>query len=542
MNRVQRDPSSQKPSPPDTILLSMEQKRIAVIIGAGPAGLTAGTELLDRTAYKPILIESDPTYVGGISKTVRSKGNRMDIGGHRFFSKSDRVVDFWFRFLPLALKAEQKDSAGAYAKYPSCDISSLEDRDDRVRAFLLRSRLSRIYYRRKFFPYPLSLTVTVLRDLGFVKVFRSGVTFVWRKVFPIKNEKTLEDFFINRFGDELYHTFFESYTEKVWGKPCRELSAEWGSQRIKGLNLGLALKQAFLSLFPKKESEDNQKVETSLIERFLYPALGPGQLWECVAEDIERRGGEIRMGEKVVGLEFDGDTCKRVVTRDESGMEHSYDADLVISTMPIAELVQSARPPMPERIQNIAKALPYRDFIAVGLEFRRTPEFDTRFRDNWIYIHDPSVLVGRVQFFHRWSEYLVRDPSIAWIGLEYFASEGDSFWSKTDEEIASIARKEAEKLGIVDANLVEHAEVVRQPKAYPAYTDGYVDFGEVRAFLDTKKNLFCVGRNGMHRYNNQDHSMLSAMTAVDLIVENRFSERDRIWSVNTEEEYHEEKK
>ena len=500
--------------------------KTAIIIGAGPAGLTAAYELLTRTDIKPIILEANPNYVGGLSKTFNYKDNRIDIGGHRFFSKSDRVMQWWLSILP-----KEKST-------PSAD----PEKTDQV--MLVRGRLSRIYFNKNFFPYPITLSLDVLRKLGPLAVFRIGFTYIYRRLFPIKPEKNLEDFFLNRFGDELYKTFFRSYTEKVWGLPCREISAEWGAQRIKGLSIYKVISHAISKLIPKNKDLSQKQTETSLIEQFLYPKFGPGLMWETVAKIIQERGGEIHMGEHVTGLEVNG---KRIVSVSTEGIngKQNYSADYVFSTMPVKELISSIKDSVPQKVQATANGLQYRDFITVGLLLKKlaiqdpaSPE--NRISDNWIYIHDPDVLVGRLQIFNNWSPYMPNNPDYIWLGMEYFCNEGDELWEKKDDEFIKFAIDELQSIDIIDKNEVLDSTIIRMPKTYPAYFGTYPQFNVIKDFTDKFENLFLIGRNGMHKYNNQDHSMLTAITAVNNIISGEKS-KENIWNINTEGEYHEEK-
>ncbi|MCX7604901.1 MAG: NAD(P)/FAD-dependent oxidoreductase [Bryobacteraceae bacterium] len=518
----------------------------ALIIGAGPAGLTAAYELLRRTAIVPVVVEKS-SHIGGISRTVNYKGNRIDIGGHRFFSKSDRVMDWWLEILPLEAGAAVRESISYQGKTRAVEARETGPDPEKVDlVMLVRRRLSRIYYLRRFFSYPLQLSFETIRNLGLWRTVRIGASYARAALFPIRPERSLEDFLINRFGRELYRTFFQAYTEKVWGVPCSEISAEWGAQRIKGLSVTKALLHMLKSLHRSATGGIAQKeTETSLIEKFLYPKLGPGQLWEEVARRVVSMGGDIRLNHEVVRLEWDGRSrIEAVVTRSAEGDTQQFPAGLVFSTMPVRDLVAALDPPAPETAREIATGLAYRDFLTVGLLCRRLkvegPGPGERLRDNWIYIQEPEVLVGRLQIFNNWSPWMVADPSTVWIGLEYFCNEGDSLWSRSDGELIELAKKEMDQIGIVDPADVLDATVVRMEKAYPAYFGSYNRFPELRSFLDGIENLVLIGRNGMHRYNNQDHSMLAAMTAVDQIIEGRI-DRNVLWGINTEQEYHEEK-
>ncbi len=529
--------------------------RTAVIVGAGPAGLTAALEMLRHTDVRPIVIEAD-TQVGGISKTVNYRGNRMDLGGHRFFSKSDWVMNWWQEILPVARPegVSEAEAAALRISYQNQQreltgaAAASEERDD---VMLIRSRLSRIYYRRRFFDYPLKLNAATLGNLGLFEAARIGASYGASRIAQRSPEVTLEDFLINRFGDRLYRTFFKSYTEKVWGVPCAEISAEWGAQRIKGLSITRALLHAARSMLPRSGDVAQKDVETSLIERFLYPKFGPGQLWEEVAARVVAAGGELRMQCRVVGLIRSDRTVTAVDVVDLTTGERSRIAcDEFVSTMPLAELVTMLEPEA-EAVSRIARALPYRDFMTAGLLVKRMKDRvhgpagapggagGSRLRDNWIYIQEPDVRIGRLQIFNNWSPAMVRDPSTYWLGLEYFCNERDDLWSMPDGAFLEFAARELQQIDLIDRADVLDGTVVRVPKAYPAYFGEYRNVGQVRDWLDAFTNVFPVGRNGMHRYNNQDHSMLAAKAAVDAIA-SRQRDKRALWAINTEEDYHEE--
>lgn len=518
----------------------------AVIVGAGPAGLTAAYELLTRTDIVPIVLEKSE-YMGGISRTVNYKGNRIDIGGHRFFSKSDRVMQWWLKILPMQATGEastqityQRQTSSIPAPAQTAD----PHREDRV--MLVRSRKSRIYFMRQFFSYPITLSGDTIRKLGIWKTMRIGFSYLRSLVFPIRNEKNLEEFFINRFGRELYLTFFKSYTEKVWGIECKEISAEWGAQRIKGLSIYKTITHVLKKLVQRQKKDISQKdVETSLIEQFLYPKFGPGQMWEEVAERIRTQGGEILTHWSVEGIEHtEGERVSAVLARHtQTGESRRFEGDYFFSTMPVKELVAAMNPPAPGSVREISDGLVYRDFITVGVLCNRIKLQEKSgglVKDNWIYIQEPDVLVGRLQVFNNWSPFMVSDPNKVWIGLEYFCNDTDALWKKNDEEMIALAKSELAAMNILEPEDVADATVIRMPKTYPAYFGSYDRFPEVIAWANGFENLFLVGRNGMHKYNNQDHSMLTAMTAVDNIIGNVRS-RDNLWALNTEQEYHEER-
>jgi protoporphyrinogen oxidase len=519
----------------------MSQK--AIIIGAGPAGLTAAYELLKRTDIKPIILEKSGD-IGGISKTVNYKGNRIDIGGHRFFSKSDRVMQWWMNIMPLETNSDDDPLITYQGKTRKINGTNYKAADaDPDRVMLIRRRLSRIYFLRKFFTYPIQLSFDTLKKLGLLRTIGIMFSYLWARLFPRRSEKSLEDFFINRFGRKLYLLFFKDYTEKVWGVSCKSISAEWGAQRIKGISIGKAVAHAVTSLQTrsKEPSGDiHQKgVETSLIERFLYPKYGPGQLWEEVARQIKEMGGEIRMNCEVRTIRTANGKITGVASADRStGEMMNFEGDYFFSTMPVKELVANLDAPVPEKVKEIAAGLQYRDFITVGVLLRQLTTSDLK--DTWIYIQEKDVKVGRLQLFNNWSPYMVQDPANCWIGMEYFCNDWDAFWSQPDEVIKDQAIGELEKMGLAAREDVLDATVLRMEKTYPAYFGTYHQFDHLRNYLDSYNNLFLIGRNGMHKYNNSDHSMLTAMVAVDNISAGVI-QKENIWAINTEQEYHEEK-
>ena len=521
----------------------------AVIIGAGPAGLTAASELLERTALVPVVLEQSE-YMGGISRTVNYKGNRIDIGGHRFFSKSDRVVEWWKRILPVEGGVEGVQTLAYHQQIRQIAREAASpDARNTDRVMLVRERRSRIFYLRKFFEYPIRLSGDTVRKLGIWKTARIGLSYFRSVISPIRPEQTLEQFFINRFGRELYRTFFKSYTEKVWGVPCDKISAEWGAQRIKGLSIYKTVMHALKKIFPSRPGDIAQrKIETSLIERFLYPKYGPGQMWEEVARRIRDKGGLILTGWKVRQLDHDpaGSILAVHAYNERTGETRIFRGRYYFSTMPVQELVGSMRPSPPAAVQAIAEGLQYRDFLTVGLLCNRlkvheaTKTGKTIIRDNWIYIQEPDVLVGRLQIFNNWSPYMVADPEKIWIGLEYFCAKDDELWRKSDADLMALAKEEMQRMGMVDPADVTDGTVIRMEKTYPAYFGAYDRFPELIAWINRYSNLFLIGRNGMHKYNNQDHSMLTAMVAVDQIAAG-VHDREALWALNTEQEYHEEK-
>ncbi|WP_414468387.1 NAD(P)/FAD-dependent oxidoreductase [Methanobacterium sp. ACI-7] len=536
----------------------MSQKT-AIIIGAGPAGLTAAYELLDKTDIKPIIYEMSED-IGGISKTVKYKGNRIDIGGHRFFSKNGRVMEWWQNIMPLQ-GASAKDDRILGREVPTCEeclkreIGQKEakkinapdpEKEDKV--MLNRGRLSRIYFLRKFFNYPITLNSNTIMNLGALRMLKIGLSYAKVAISPIKDEKTLEDFYINRFGRELYSTFFDDYNVKLWGVPCSEIAPDFGAQRVKGLSVTKVISHAIKSQFSRDSSIEQKKVETSLIEQFMYPKFGPGQIWEEVANIITQNGGEILFKHEAVGIEHDGAKITGIKIKDHStGETKSVTGDYFFSTMPVKDLINSMEN-VPQEVNEVANGLIYRDFITVGLllnELKIKNETEQKtinnvVPDNWIYIQERDVKLGRLQIFNNWSPYLIEDSDKVWIGLEYFVSEGDELWNMADDNFTQFAIDELEKIDIINKKDVLDNVVIRVKKTYPAYFGTYDRFDTVKEFTDKFNNLFLIGRNGMHRYNNMDHSMLTAMIAVENII-NNIDSKANLWNVNAEEEYHEEK-
>ena len=508
-----------------------------IIIGAGPAGLTAAHELQAGGETDITVVEADG-QVGGISRTVNCNGNRIDIGGHRFFSKSDWVMSWWEDVLPLAPDSQSSPLNLRYrgesrAALPEAKTASNAD-DDAV--MLMRSRLSRIYYNRQFFDYPLKLNIPSLRKLGLPKTVAFGLSYVLARLRPIHPELTLEDFLVNRFGNLLYRQFFKEYTEKVWGVPCHAISADWGAQRIKSLSITKAIGHAVTSALGL---DRDRQAQTSLIESFLYPKYGPGQMWETVAERFIARGGTLHLNRKVNELTIEEGEVRRIGFITADGRREELACTHVISTMPIKDLILASRSAWPNPVVEIAANLEYRDFITVGLLYRAT-DLPRHLDDNWIYIQEPGVLVGRVQVFNNWSPYMVADASTVWLGLEYFCKESDALWSMADDALKELAQREMMSIGLVSASNAMDSVVIRVPKAYPGYFgDAYKNFDQIRTQLDAVENLFLVGRNGMHRYNNQDHSMLTAKEAATQILSGQI-DKSRIWNINIGDEYHEE--
>jgi len=518
-----------------------------VIIGAGPAGLTAAYTLLKESKdFHPVIIEASG-YIGGISRTAKYKGNRIDIGGHRFFSKDKDIMKMWTDILPLQGAPSKDDAVLGRMRAFSDDKNADPEKTDDV--FLLRTRVSRIYYRRRFFDYPISLKPATFINMGFVNTVKAGFGYLG-SVFHKLPETSLENFYINRFGKPLYRMFFEDYTEKVWGVHPSNISADWGAQRVKGLSVWKLIATALSKPFKKRDG----KVETSLIEEFYYPKYGPGQLWERLADIDRELGAELLMNREAVKVSEENGVVTGVTVRNtdkaspDFGKEEFIPCDYLVSSMPVKELV-SAFGNAPGDVNGIASELPYRDFITAGLlldklELENKTKMDTINNivpDCWIYIQERDVKVGRLQIFNNWSPYMVDDMNKhIWVGMEYFCNEGDEMWNMPSEQFEDFAVGELEKIGIIKKSHVIDKFSARVKKAYPAYFGTYKDFDRIREWLDGYKNLFCVGRNGQHRYNNMDHSMLTAVNAAKAIISGSY-DKENVWNVNTEKEYHEEK-
>jgi len=478
-------------------LTAEQERRHVVIMGAGPAGLTAAYELL-KNEIPITVLEQDPFYVGGLARTVEHKGYRFDIGGHRFFSKNQEVEDLWTEILGTEM--------------------------------LTRDRLSRIYYRGRFFAYPLK-AINALWNLGPLETVRCLASYARARVRPIPNPRSFEDWVRNQFGWRLYSIFFKTYTEKVWGISTTELSADWAAQRIKSLDLWLVLRTALL---PHRPATHRGEIVSTLIDSFRYPRYGPGQMWERVAEISRQKGSPVQFGRAVDRIKSEPGRVRSVVTRTASGELEEHAGTDFISSIPLRELIARLDPPPPAAVQQAAESLSYRDFISVALMINRADVFP----DNWIYIHDPSVMVGRIQNFKNWSPAMVPDQTTTCLGLEYFCFEGDGLWTSDDATIVDRARRELAQLGICSPDEVFEGVVVRQPKAYPVYDDAYESHVDVvREYLRTElPNLYLAGRNGMHKYNNQDHSMMTALLVARNIAGGSTLDP---WKVNAEAVYHE---
>lgn len=508
-----------------------------LIIGAGPAGLTAAYKLLKSNQDIEVTILEASENIGGISRTYNYKNNRMDIGGHRFFSKDKRVTDLWNEIMPMQGKPAKDDIIlNNQKKY----VEGGPDPEKEDRVMLLRRRVSRIFFLRKFFDYPISMKFETFKNMGLKNTWVAGWGYIGSCLHKRK-ETNLENFYINRFGKPLYKMFFEDYTTKVWGISPKEISADWGAQRVKGLSLFKALGEIIAK--PFKKLFHSKKVETSLIEEFSYPKYGPGQLYETMADEIIKMGGKIIFNEEVNHIEVNNHHIEKIKTNN-----NEYIADYYISSMPIKDLYNSFDNYDKEAF-DIATNLLYRDFITVGLLLPKLKiKNQTKMKtvsnivpDCWIYIQERDVKVGRLQIFNNWSPYMVNDlENTVFVGLEYFVNENDEMWNMSDHDFIEFAKDELQKIDIIDKNDVIDACRLNVKKAYPAYFGSYKDFDKVVNDLKQFDNLLCVGRNGQHRYNNMDHSMVTAMIASEIILNNNYTQDD-LWSVNTEKEYHETK-
>ena len=522
--------------------MRIKMKQKVVIIGAGPAGITAGFELLKNSSEYDVVILEESAAIGGISRTIQYKGNRMDIGGHRFFSKNQDVMQWWKALLPIQGHPSFDDKELGRVK-PLSPGGPDPEKEDQV--MLIRNRVSRIYYRNKFFDYPISMKMQTLKNIGFFQTVLCGFSYLKAILFKRK-EASLEDFYINRFGKKLYSMFFEGYTEKLWGRHPGQISADWGAQRVKGLSVRAVLKDILTKLFQVK----GQQVETSLIEEFIYPKYGPGQLWEMAALEFEKMGGKILRNHTVTKICCEDARIQSVTCETETG-HTQIEGDIFISSMPLKDLVLGLEgESLPADIKNIAAGLSFRDFVTVGVLVNKINlKNETKLKtlsnilpDCWIYVQEPNIKLGRIQIFNNWSPYMVKDArDTVWIGLEYFCDEGDTYWNMDAEAWAKFAAQELEKMGIISADEVLEYHCEKIKKAYPAYFDTYSEIDTLIAYVKRFGNLYCVGRNGQHRYNNMDHSMMTSFETVKNIL-NGVIEKDNIWNVNTEAEYHEEKK
>jgi len=515
----------------------------ALVIGAGPAGLTAAYELLKKskengTDIEVVVFEESDDF-GGIAKTVNYKGNRMDMGGHRLFSKVPEVNKWWNDMIPMQ-GAPAMDDIMLDRKVDTIEGGPDPEKEDDV--MLTRRRVSRILFDGKFFDYPVSLKMETLKTMGFATTMKVGFSYM-AALLHKKKEDNLENFYINRFGKKLYQMFFEYYTENLWGRHPSEIDASWGAQRVKGVSITAILK----NMFQKAFHIQSKKVETSLIEEFKYPKYGPGQMWDVTARKVSQMGGTIIKHAKVVNLNKDENGKLVSLVYEKDGEKITMEGDYFISSMPIKDLVEGMND-VPNDMMTIAKGLPYRDYMTLGV---LVPKINLKNETNmktisnivpdcWIYVQDRNVKMGRLQIYNNWSPYLIKDiENTVWLGLEYFVTEGDEYWNMTEEEFSKLGVSEMVKLGLIDSEdsvLDTHMEKVK--KAYPAYFDTYSEIDKLTGYLDTIENLYCVGRNGQHRYNNIDHSMITSFEAVKNIFSGS-KDKSNIWNVNTEKEYHE---
>ena len=511
----------------------------ALIIGAGPAGLTAAYELLTKSKDIEVVVFEESDCFGGISKTVNYKGNRMDMGGHRFFSKIPEVNAWWDHMLPMQGHPTYDDII-LHRPMPVAEGGPDPEKEDRV--MLTRHRVSRILFDTKFYDYPISLKPETFKNFGLLTTLKVGFSYLG-SMFHKLPEDNLENFYINCFGRKLYSMFFEYYTGNLWGRHPSEIDASWGAQRTKGLSIMGILKDFFGKLFKVK----NRKVNTSLIEEFKYPKLGPGQLWDVTAAEVEKLGGTIIKNAKVTRVHKNANNVLTSLTYEKDGQELTMEGDYFISSMPVKDLVGGMND-VPADAARIAAGLPYRDYMTLGVlvpKINLVNKTNIRTVNNivpdcWVYVQDRNVKLGRFQIYNNWSPYMIKDlEHTVWIGLEYFVNEGDEYWNMTEEEFAKIGVSEMIKLGLIDSpDVVLDVHMEKVKKAYPAYFDTYDEIDRLVDYLSSIENLYCVGRNGQHRYNNIDHSMVTSFEAVKNILTGS-KDKKNIWSVNTEQEYHE---
>ena len=514
----------------------------ALIIGAGPAGLTAAYELIVKSKDIQVIVFEESDSFGGISRTVEHNGNRMDMGGHRFFSKIPEVNEWWENMLPMQGKPSMDDKI-LDRDVTLCKNGPDPEKEDKV--MLSRNRVSRIFFDDKFYDYPVSLKIETLKNMGFMTTMQVGFSYIASLIHK-RPEDNLENFYINRFGKKLYSMFFEYYTENLWGRHPSEIDASWGRQRVKGLSVVAIIKD----ILGKRANKKNRQVETSLIEEFKYPKLGPGELWDVTAEKIQELGGIIIKNAKVTKVWKDNDNRIIKLTYEENGIEKEMYGDYFISSMPVKDLILGMND-VPDNERRIAKGLPYRDYMTLGvlvskLNLKNKTKIKTVSNivpDCWVYVQDRRVKMGRFQIYNNWSPYLVKDlKNTVWIGLEYFVTEGDKVWNMTEKEFSDFGVSEMIKMGLItDKKEVLDTHMERVKKAYPAYFDTYNEMDTLIAYINKIDNLYCVGRNGQHRYNNIDHSMVTSFETVKNIL-NGNKDKSNIWNVNTEQEYHEEKK
>lgn len=511
-----------------------------VIIGAGPAGLSCAYKLLkDNKKVSVIIIEAD-SQVGGISKTVNYHNNRMDIGGHRFFTKNDMVKDLWLDILSLQGAPALDDMILHSNKKLSNNILANPEKMDNV--MLIRNRVSRIFYNKKFFDYPVNLNYKTIRNMGFATTCECGISYIKASFIKLK-EINLENFYINRFGKKLYSMFFRDYTTKVWGRSPSEIDASWGSQRVKGISITKVIIDYFYRLFKL----NNKKKETSLIESFYYPKYGPGQFYEELAKRVEKMGGVILKNCNAISINKKYNSIKNVTYVCDK-KEKTISCDILVSSMPLKDLMLALNN-VDKNVLKVSNNLPYRDFITVGILAKKTnlknninnKTIHGSVSDNWIYVQDSDVKVGRIQIFNNWSPYMVNDPvNTIWMGLEYFCNENDELWNMSDAKMKKFAFSELVQMGICDSNDFIDSTVIRVKKAYPAYFDSYENIDVIKEYINKINNLYCIGRNGTHSYNNMDHSIYSGLVCADMILSGDV-DYSKLWNINVDSSYQEEK-
>jgi protoporphyrinogen oxidase len=515
-----------------------DTRKHAVIAGAGPAGLTAAYQLLKEIPDIKVSVFEATQRIGGISTTISFKEHWIDIGGHRFFSKNRQVNDLWQALMPIQGKPAKDDIITQSAKEYSQDGPDPEKADN---VMLVRNRVSRILYRRHFFDYPISVSPATFINMGLANTMKAGFSYIYSTI-KKREEKSLEDFYINRFGRQLYAMFFEHYTEKVWGIHPSQLSPLWGAQRVKGLSITAVVKEALLKFF----NPDYKTSQTSLINRFLYPKKGPGQLWSVMADKVKDMGGTIHLDSAVTGVHLAKNGIKEITVK-SGDVVTKYACDYFLSSMPVKDLTAALDGDVPPDIRQTAQNLPYRDFITAGILVKKLNLVNkTKIKtvgniipDCWIYIQEQDVKIGRLQIFNNWSPYMVKDyQNTVWLGLEYFCNEGDMLWNMAEDAFIEFAAQELIKIKVIDMKDILDAVQIKIPKAYPAYFGSYDDMENLQRYFDSIDNLYCIGRNGQHKYNNMDHSMLTAIEAVDCIKQGK-KDKSSVWNINQEGEYHE---
>ncbi|MBN2407688.1 MAG: NAD(P)/FAD-dependent oxidoreductase [Elusimicrobia bacterium] len=514
----------------------------AIIAGAGPAGLSFAYELLRKTGVMPIIYEKE-NMVGGLSRTFAFKGNMLDIGPHRFFSKYDKITQWWLDIMPI----ERNSSPGGSFPARNRPAAGAFPESGRKSAMMMLDRSSSIYFLGKFIDYPISVSRKTVRALGVSRSLDIICSYILARILPPKKDGTLESFFINRFGKKLYLMFFKDYTSKIWGVPCGEIDSQWGFQRVRGLSLARSVIDAMKNRLFRGGERHSGKTETSLIRRFMYPGLGSGSFWEETARMVTEKGGRIHLNHAVTGLKEKNGRITQAEVKDLStGETFTVNGDYFVSSMPVAELLAGFDGPPPE-VEGVAKGLRYRSMVLAGVLIDRKSigsaargKNGRLVRDSWIYIQDSSLKLCRIQVYNNWSPHMLKNSEDVWLGLEYLCDEGDSLWKTDDRDMLELASDELKKVGFIKKDGVVEGKVFRIKKAYPCYFGSYSQFYKIRGFTDSFENLFLIGRNGMHRYNNQDHAVMTAIAAAENIA-GGIKDKKNIWSVNAEQEYHESK-